>query len=263
MPKFDWNLRARDNTIGLMGHVIADFPSPTAARSMIAAMVEAGVKVIEIQIPFSEPMADGALFLAANHKAISQGVDYHASLTLLKEMSSAYPNVRFLFMSYLNVIYQRGYEEFIADAVKHGATGVIVPDLPIEHADDLERAGEAVGFANVRVIPPNVSEDRLAEICRGARGLIYAVARAGVTGAKSDFAPVGSFVRRIRTYTDVPIAVGFGVRGADDVEQLKGVADLAVIGTASLQAYQEKGISGLQALWRGFKGVIISELSGN
>jgi tryptophan synthase alpha chain len=253
MPKFDWNLRAGGNSIGLMGHVIADFPSPSVARSMIAAMVNAGCKVIEIQIPFSEPMADGALFLAANHQAIAQGVDYRASLRLMREVSTAYPSVRFIFMTYLNVIYQRGYQDFVADAVNNGATGVIVPDLPVEYAESLERAGEPFGFANVRVIPPNIADDRLAEIGRGARGLIYAVARAGVTGAHSDFAPVGSFVRRIRAYTEVPIAVGFGVRGADDVRQLKGIADLAVIGSASLQAYQEKGLSGVASLWDGLK----------
>ncbi|MBM4252533.1 MAG: tryptophan synthase subunit alpha [Deltaproteobacteria bacterium] len=256
MPKFDWNLRAKAESISLMGHVIADFPSPAVARSMIETMVEAGVKVIEIQIPFSEPMADGALFLAANHKAIAQGVDYQASLALLREMSAAYPHVRFLFMSYLNVIYQRGYQEFVTDAVEHGATGVIVPDLPVEHAAALELAGAATGFANVRVIPPNVTEGRLPEICRDARGLIYAVARAGVTGAKSDFTPVGDFVRRIRAFTQVPIAVGFGVRGAEDVRQLRGIADLAVIGTASLQAFQEKGISGVKTLWQELKAAV-------
>jgi tryptophan synthase alpha chain len=94
-----------------MGHVIADYPSPDAVRAMIETMVVAGAKVIEIQIPFSEPMADGPLFLAANHRAIAQGVDYKAALQLMGEVSRTYPQVRFLFMSYLNVIFKRGYKK--------------------------------------------------------------------------------------------------------------------------------------------------------
>src|SRR5690606_5482150 len=98
--------------LGLMGHLIADYPSPAAAREIIAAMAEAGVDFIEVQIPFSEPVADGPLFLAANHEALKAGVTYQNALALMRESASAHPKTQFLFMSYLNPIYRRGYDTF-------------------------------------------------------------------------------------------------------------------------------------------------------
>ena len=249
MAEINWDLSLSPKHIGLMGHVIADYPSPEAVRSMIQIMAEAGAKVIEIQIPFSEPMADGALFLAANHKALAQGVDYAAALALMREVSQKYPAIRFLFMSYLNIVYQQGYARFVAEAAESGASGVIIPDLPVDYALPLESAGYKHDFVIVRVIPPNAGDERLKTLANGANGLIYAVARAGVTGAHSDFTPVRDFVRRLREKTKAPIAVGFGVRGVDDIRSLHGVADLAVIGSASLQTNEERGLSGLRHLW--------------
>lgn len=240
--------RRTDGSIGLMGHVIADYPSPKAVRDMVRAMADAGVAVIEIQIPFSEPMADGPSFLAANHAALAQGVGYRASLELMRELSTAHGQVQFLFMSYLNVIYRRGYRQFANEARAAGALGVIVPDLPVENAGELEQA--APEFANLRLFAPNADDQRLAELARGAKGLIYAVARAGVTGASTDFGQVQQFVGRIRALTGVPIAVGFGVRSPDDVRSLRGVADLAVIGSASLAAFQKGGLTEFQRFWR-------------
>jgi len=236
--------------IGLMGHVIADYPSPTSVRQMIQAMVNAGVTVIEIQIPFSEPMADGPFFLAANHQALAQGVTYGASLRLMAEVSAAYPQVAFVFMSYLNIVYQRGYGNFVTEAVSHGAAGVIVPDLPLEYVAPLEAAGAAVDFTNVRILAPNASTQRLTELVSGARGLLYAVARAGVTGASSDLRQVFAFVGHIRSLTAVPVAVGFGVRSGEDVRQLIGHADYAIIGTASLQAFAAGGLEGFNGFWQ-------------
>ena len=236
--------------IGLMGHVIADYPSPVAVRQMIQTMVSAGATVIEIQIPFSEPMADGPFFLAANHQALAQGVTYAASLRLMAEVSSAYPHVAFVFMSYLNVVFQRGYGNFVTEAVTHGAAGAIIPDLPLEYAAQLEAAGAAVDFANIRILAPNAPAQRLSELVCGARGILYAVARAGVTGASSDLRQVHTFVSHIRSLTALPVAVGFGVRSAQDVRQLIGHADYAIIGTASLQAFAAGGVEGFKGFWQ-------------
>lgn len=243
--------RRKDGSLGLMGHVIADYPSGLAVRSMIKAMADAGVSVIEIQIPFSEPMADGPVFLAANHKALQQGVDYAASLKLMAEVAKAYPQVSFLFMTYLNVIYQRGYPAFAAEAVKAGAKGLIVPDLPVDESKPLDDACRAHRLVNVRLIPPNMQDERLVLSCKGASGLIYAVARSGVTGARTSFGgEVKESVERIRKHTQVPVAVGFGVRSATDLKMLRGVADMAIVGTASLDAYQKGGLDAFTALWQ-------------
>lgn len=244
--------RRADGAIGLMGHVIADHPSPKAVREMIAAMAGAGVEVIEIQFPFSEPMADGAYFLAANHQALANGVDFAKAIALAKEVSAAHPRVQFIGMSYLNVVYKRGYARFVEEATAAGLRGVIVPDLPLELAGELESAGKEKGFANVRLIAPNTPEDRIKTLTKNARGLIYAVARSGVTGAATALGQeVKDLCARIRKATDLPIAVGFGIRSAEDVQRLKGTADLAIVGTASLKAYDQGGIAGFSKFWEG------------
>lgn len=243
--------RYQNGQIGLMGHVIADYPSAADARAMIAGMVEVGVEIIEIQIPFSEPMADGPVFLAANHEAIRHGVGYQQSLALMREMAISYPQVQFVFMSYLNLIYQRGYEGFAAEAKANGARGVIVPDLPLEHAAPLDQSLGHAGLANVRLIPPNASAARIAALCQSAQDLIYAVARRGVTGAQTDFGlDLKMQLQRIREQTDLPIAVGFGVKSGVDVKNLRGLADYAVVGTQSLLSFKAGGINAFRALWQ-------------
>ncbi len=242
--------RRTDGTVGLMGHVIADFPSPAAVREMVAVIAGAGAEVIEIQFPFSEPMADGPYFLAANHQALAQGVGYEQCLALAREMSAKYPHVAFVAMSYLNVVFRRGYATFVKEAASAGLRGVIVPDLPLEHAGELETAAKEHSFANVRLIAPNTADERVAALLKNSQGFVYAVARSGVTGAQSDLGKgVKDLVARVRRHTTLPVAVGFGIRSGDDVKMLKGTADLAIIGTASLKAFDQGGVAGFRMFW--------------
>lgn len=244
--------RRSDGRLGLMGHVIADYPSAADVRAMIAIMAECGVEVIEIQIPFSEPMADGPVFLAANHQALLQGVNYPASLRLMQEVSARYPKITFVFMTYLNIVYKRGWQAFAQDARQAGARGAIIPDLPLEYSQPLDQALTSEGLYLVRLLPPNCEAARLAALCAAAQGFIYAVARAGVTGARTHFGvDLKAFVDGLRSHCALPIAVGFGVRTASDVKLLRGVADMAVIGTASLVAFQSGGLPAFQGLWQG------------
>jgi tryptophan synthase alpha chain len=153
-------------------------------------------------------------------------------------------------MSYLNVLYKRGFERFAAEAKAAGARGVIVPDLPLEHAAALDRALSAEGLVNVRLVPPNASDERIAALCEQAQGLIYAVARRGVTGAKTQFGDeVAELAQRIRACSALPVAVGFGVKTGADVRALRGHADYAVVGTQSLQKFREGGLAAFKALW--------------
>lgn len=240
--------------IGLMGHVIANYPSPKEARRLIGIMADAGVKVIEIQIPFSEPMADGPLFMQANHQAIAQGVTTKSSLDLLAEVSSRY-DVPFVLMTYANVIFKKGFEAFVKAAVLAGAQGIIVPDLPYDYAEEFESCCTKMELAHIQVIPPNVSEERLKHLCQLSKGLVYAAARSGVTGSRTEFgASLDEFLRRIRRYTDLPVAVGFGVRTPEDVEFLQGRADLAVIGSQGLSVYQQQGFRGVKTFWQSVVG---------
>lgn len=241
--------------IALMGHVIADYPSPSDVRKMIAAMAAAGVAAIEIQIPFSEPMADGPTFLAANHKALAQGVDYAASLALLREAATAHPKVQFYLMTYVNVVYKRGWQRFAVEATAAGAVGVILPDLPFELAGAFDAACAATTFANVPLIPPNCTGERLDALCQRAplpSDLIYAVARAGVTGAATAFGQdLAPFLQTIRQRSPARLALGFGVKLPEHVKALRGLADFAVVGTAALEAQARGGLDAYASFWRG------------
>ncbi len=247
--------RRSDGTIGLMGHVIADYPTLADARAMIQVMADAGVAVVEVQIPFSEPMADGPVFLAANHKALARGVDYKRSLDLMREVSARHPDVDFVFMTYVNVVYKRGYAAFVREATEAGARGVILPDLPFEYAGVLDAACKQYSFTNVPLIPPNCAGERLAVLAARSEALVYAVARAGVTGAETHLgASIHGFLADLRRRTPAAIALGFGIRLPDHVRQLRGHADLAVVGTAALTAFEDGGLAAYRKFWMELAG---------
>ncbi len=237
--------------IGLIGHVVANYPSPEAARAMIRNMVEAGVAVIEIQIPFSEPAADGPVFMAANHCALENGVTVNDAFTLMHEASKAHPNTDFVFMTYLNIVYKAGYAAFVKRAAESGARGLIVPDLPLEYVDRLDQEAKVFGLDNIRLIAPNTASDRLVLICKSARGFVYAVARSGVTGgATAVSTQLSGYTSKISALTPTPIGLGFGIRSPEDIMGLKGVSDYAIIGTAALQAWQTGGDATHRDFWK-------------
>jgi tryptophan synthase alpha chain len=240
----------RQGPIGFMGHLIADYPSPQAAREIIKVMVEAGVDFIEIQIPFSEPVADGPLFLAANHKALSQGVTFAKAQELMRESAQKFPQCQFLYMSYLNPVFCRGYETFCRESAEVGARGMIIPDLPMEEAAKLEGFCKKHNVSKVQLIAPNASDARLDSLCSTAQGLIYAVARAGVTGAETSFGQdVVSFVRRIKKRTQVPVALGFGIKSPEDIHALRDDIDIAVVGSQAMRVFESAGVEALAEFW--------------
>ncbi|QLH44067.1 MAG: tryptophan synthase subunit alpha [Coxiellaceae bacterium] len=172
-----------DNTIGLIGHSIINYPSPELAMAAVGLMAEVGVDLIELQIPFSEPIADGPVFMAANHAALAAGVTVKDCFNFMQQASAKW-QVPLVFMTYANIIYKQGFAEFVAHAKAVGAKGAIVPDLPIDMAAEYLAACEQQDFAPVQVIPPNVSDARLKLLTKASKGFVYAVARTGVTGAK-------------------------------------------------------------------------------
>lgn len=241
------------HSIGLIGHTVINYPSAGVCREAIKIMVEEGVDLIELQIPFSEPVADGPLFMAANHQAIAAGVTVQQCFEFMQEMSQRYP-IPFVFMTYANIAYKKGYENFVKAAVAVGAKGAIIPDLSPDNAKDYYAICKENGFATIEVIPPNTSAERIGKLARASQGFVYAVARAGVTGAKTELSkPLVTFINRIRQHTDLPIAVGFGISSAADIEFLKPHADYAIIGSHALRILQDKGIAGLREFWRQIK----------
>jgi tryptophan synthase alpha chain len=236
--------------LGYMGHVVADFPSPQAARDIVCAMVESGITHLEIQIPFSEPVADGPVLLAANHTALAAGVDFRKSCEFAAEVTTRF-SIPVYFMTYANVPFRIGWERFAAEAHKVGVQGVIVPDLPIEESAPFDAALSARRMHHIRVVAPNAATERIERICRKASGFIYATARAGVTGTKTNFTDeLPALIQKIRAFTNVPVAVGFGICSRADAEFLRGVADVAVVGSQTFREWEAGGVGRVRSFWK-------------
>lgn len=230
-----------DKEILLMTHIVLGYPSLEINGQVIAAMVENGVELIEMQIPFSEPMADGPAIVKANQEAIEQGIKVKECLSFAKEMTAKH-HISFLFMTYFNIILQYGVEDFCKDAKEIGIKGFIIPDLPPEEGHDFFTLVRSHGIDPILIYAPTSTPDRMAQLNDSASGFIYCVARKGVTGQKTnldhDFA---SYIKRCRQATSLPLAVGFGIADHNDVSQLRGKADIAVIGTKTIKLVNEQG----------------------
>ncbi len=225
----------------LMTHIVLGYPSFAVNREVIAQMVANGVDVIEMQIPFSEPVADGPVIVKANQEALASGTTVAGCLEFAAEMCAAHP-IPFLFMTYYNIPFKYGVERFIEKAREIGIKGFIVPDLPPEEGAEYLGAMSRAGLAPIQIFAPTSTEERMRYLAGNGSGFIYCVARRGVTGGKTDFAAdFSSYMERCRRATDLPLAVGFGIRDRADVAYLEGRADIAVLGTATIKLVEEQG----------------------
>lgn len=228
----------------VMAHAVVGYPSLEANREMLQRMDQAGVDIVELQLPFSEPIADGPLFVKANQEAIAAGTRWDDYFALLEEAAGKHA-FAILFMGYYNSVFRMGHEAFTARLAKTGGKGYIIADLPPEESSALNQAGRAQGLDPVLLMTPTNSSRRLEEIAKQASGLVYCVARKGVTGRHTDVsAGVPSLIARCRAATGLPLAVGFGIKTADDVRSLRGLADAAIVGTACLEAWESLGPEG-------------------
>lgn len=237
------NLRTRleDNTILLMTHIVLGYPSFETNRQVIDQMVESGVDCIEMQIPFSEPMADGPVILKANQDSLATGTTVADCMSFGAEMTEKH-NIPFLFMTYCNIIFNYGEEQFFKDCKSAGIQGLIVPDLPPEMGESFFQLAAVHQVAPILIYAPTSTEKRMSELNTSADGFIYCVARRGVTGKKSEFDDdFDSYLARCRASTSLPLAVGFGIRNREDVAAITGKADMAVIGSQTIRLVDEKG----------------------
>lgn len=225
----------------LMTHLVLGYPSLAVNREVIRQMVENGVDLIEMQLPFSEPMADGPMIVKANQAAIAGGIRIRECLEFAGEITAAY-DIPFLFMTYYNIIYKFGVEEFCERARQLGVTGFIIPDLPPEEGKEYLQLAKKYGIAPVQIFAPTSTQERMRELTKVAGGFIYCVARRGVTGARTKFSgEITAYLDRCRSATGLPLAVGFGISDKEDVDFLTGKADIAVIGTQTIRIVDEKG----------------------
>ena len=230
-----------EKKILLMTHLVLGYPSFAVNREVIRQMVENGVDVIELQIPFSEPMADGPVILKANQDAIAAGTRVRECFDFAAEMAASY-NIPFLFMTYYNILFKYGEEDFFKKAKEIGIQGFIVPDLPPEEGEQYLALGRKYDIAPIQIFAPTSTDVRMHHLADHGAGFIYCVARKGVTGKKSSFdEEFNSYLDRCRAATELPLAVGFGIAAKEDVETLTGKADIAVIGTATIRVVEERG----------------------
>jgi len=232
-----------DRDILLMTHIVIGYPSFEASLELVDTMVGAGVEIMELQIPFSEPIADGPVILAANQKALEAGATVSQCMEFARTVTARHP-IPFLFMTYYNIPFKYGVSEFVKAAAERKLAGAIVPDLPPEEGIAYLKAMADHDLSPIFIFSPTSSLERMRHIAAFARGMVYCVARKGVTGARTDFTgELDGYLARARQATDLPLALGFGVKSREDIDFLKGKADIAVVGTQTLRILEQDGMA--------------------
>jgi tryptophan synthase alpha chain len=233
---------ARRDRVALVAFLTAGFPSRQRFREDLAA-IAAEADVVEIGVPFTDPMADGVTIQRSSLAALAQGVTLHWILDELAAMSVKAPLVM---MGYLNPMLAFGLEKLAAAAAKANVCGFIVPDLPIEESRDFEAALAPHGLAMIRMVTPVTAQARLEKLCRSAQGFVYAVTMTGTTGRAVGTAGVSQetldYLDRVRKLSPVPVCAGFGIRGPSQVKALDAHVDGVIVGSVLIEAL-EKGDS--------------------
>jgi tryptophan synthase alpha chain len=218
--------------LGLIAYITAGDPSLDASVRIVLAAAEAGADIIELGVPFSDPVADGPVIQRASERALRAGTTLAGVLALVRDLR-AHAEVPLVLFSYFNPILQMGLQKFAESAASAGADGVLATDLTPEEADEYRATMRAHGLDTIFLAAPTSTDQRLERIASASTGFLYLVSRTGVTGARETL-PEGlpHLVRRIRNLTDLPIAVGFGISLPSHVSVLGGIADAAVVGSA-------------------------------
>jgi len=234
--------RLEEKSILLMTHIVAGYPSFEDSMNLVETMVRAGVDLMELQIPFSEPIADGPVISRANQRALEGGATVEKCLTFAAQAAREF-QIPFLIMTYYNVLYRYGVKSFVAEMAKSYLKGAIIPDLPLEEGTEYLNTMRAHGLSSVLIFTPATSFRRMQYLSGFANGFVYCVARKGVTGARTKFnTDLDDYLKKCRKATSLPLAVGFGVSEKSDVDYLKGKADIAVIGTQTLRILEKDGL---------------------
>lgn len=245
--------RRKSKDILIMAHIVLGYPSFDASRKIVEQMVQSGVDLIELQIPFSEPIADGPVILHANQKALANGSTIDECMKVAGELARKHP-IPFLFMTYFNPIFVRGVERFAKEMEEAGLKGAIIPDLPHEEGAKVYSTLLAHNVEPIFLFSPNTNIERMKSIAAQAHGFIYCIARKGVTGAKTQFEQIQDYLQQCRKVTTLPLALGFGVKNRQDVDGLIGKVDIAVIGSETIRIIDEAGVDAVGPFIRSLRG---------
>jgi tryptophan synthase alpha chain len=227
----------REERAGLVAFITAGDPDYDTSLAILNALPNAGADIIELGMPFSDPMADGPAIQASSQRALAAGQTMKKTLSMVKSFRSKDNSTPLVLMGYYNPIYIYLVDRFVADAAQAGADGLIVVDMPPEEDAELRPAAAAAGLAFIRLATPTTDAKRLPAVLAHTNGFVYYVSIAGITGTKApDLADVKGHVGRIKAHTDLPIAIGFGVKTEEQVRALAGVAEGVVVGSALVSA---------------------------
>jgi len=223
----------------LVPYLMGGFPDTETSIAVGRACIDGGADLLELGIPFSDPLADGPVIHAAATAALASGATVHGVIEACAELSASVPVV---LMVYANAVYAAGPRRFAAAAATAGADGLIVPDLPHDEAGEVRAACDEAGLALVPLVAPTSTPDRIAEICADARGFVYVVAVAGTTGERAGMPPeLAETVAHVRAHTQLPVAVGFGISTPDDARTVSEIADGVIVGSRIVRAAGEGG----------------------
>ena len=225
---------------GLVVYVTCGDPDLATTRAIVLAAIEAGTDVIELGVPFSDPVADGPIIQRASERSLKQGTTLAQVLTLAAEVRQHAQSAGLIVFSYLNPILRMGMEKFCTVARHAGVDGVLLTDLPVEEAGEYLQVMQAHDLSPIFLAAPTSPDIRLKRIAQASRGFVYAVSRTGVTGTRQQLADdAQKLVRRLRRVTKLPVAVGFGISNARQFAEVGGFADAVVVGSAIVETVEQ------------------------
>lgn len=232
----------------LVLYTTAGFPDVKKSMAIVRGIAKAGADIIELGVPFSDPLADGPTIQRSSFQALRNGVTLDTCLNMLRRLrGEGGLDTPMIFMGYYNPLLQYGPERFAGDASAAGLDGLIVADMPTEEVSPLAKVCSPKGIHIIPLLAPTSTDERIAAACKSANGFIYCISITGVTGARAGFsANISSLVERIRRHTSLPVLIGFGVSTREHVKAVNAVADGVVIGSALINAI-EKAKSGREA----------------
>lgn len=226
--------------IGLVPFITTGYPSPAATDDIVRAVIDAGADVVELGVPFSDPLAEGPTIQRSSHRALEQGVTPADCIATAARLRRSGVETPLVLMGYYNPILSMGVTEFCRRAADAGVDGLIVADLPADESGPLREAAEAGGVSIVPLLALTSTEARIKTACRHARGFVYCVSLLGVTGARSEISKrTEGLVAGVRAHTDLPIGVGFGVSRREHVTSIARYADAVVVGSALIDAIDD------------------------
>lgn len=244
-------------SLAVNGWQTIGFPGKGTAERLVPVLLDGGFDVIELGVPFSDPMADGATIQRASQRALDNGTTMQDCFESVRAMRRNGVEAPLLFMSYYNPVLAMGLERFAGEAAGAGVDGLIVPDMPPEESDELVRALEPAGIDPIFLVAPTSTEERLRAVAARARGFVYCVSLTGVTGARQELSQaLPDYLARVRKVTDLPLVVGFGVSRPEHITALRGHADGAIVASAIVDLMEKHAPSEHERILREYAATL-------